>query len=69
MLIAAFAVTFNSLPRQEITQRHELAMRLILNVHHTPTIFPCAHGFATDIHFPFRTNHREWDHVLHVCDN
>ena len=43
-------------------------MRLILNVHHTPTIFPCAHGFTTDDHFPFGTDHGEWDHFLHECE-
>jgi len=53
-------------PRKEIAQRHELAVRLILNVHHTPTISPCAHGFTTNYHFPFGTNHGEWDHFPNV---
>ncbi len=52
------------LPGQEVAQGHELAMRLILNVYHSPTVFPSAHSLAANDHVPLRSNHGKWYHVL-----
>jgi len=52
------------LPGQEVAQRHELAMSLILNIDHPPTVFPSAYRLATNDHVPLGSNHGEWNHVL-----
>jgi len=50
-------------PGQEIAQRHELAMCLVLDIYHTPAVFPTAHGLPADDHITLRANYGEWDHV------
>ena len=54
------------LPRQEIAQVHELAMCLVLDIYHTPAVFPSAHSLPTDDHITLRANHGEWNHVLYT---
>ncbi len=65
VFVAASAeATHAFLPGQEIAQRYELAMCLVLDIYHTPAVFTSTHGLPADDHVTLRANHGEWNHVL-----
>ena len=53
-------------PRQEISQRHKLAMVLVLHVDHAPPILAATHRFAADHNVLFGTDDGEGDEIFHA---
>ena len=53
-------------PRQEIPQRHKLAMVLVLHINHTPPILAATHRLAADHDVLFGANDGEGDEIFHA---
>ncbi|CAG8744428.1 5158_t:CDS:1, partial [Acaulospora colombiana] len=49
-------------PEEEITEVHELAMTLILDIHNTPSVLATADGLSVNDHIALRANDGEGDH-------
>jgi len=51
-------------PREEVSQMHELAVVLVLDVDDSPAIFTTTNCLPIDDHITFRTDNCEWNDFL-----
>lgn len=54
---------YDDVPREEVAQVVELAVRLVLDVDHAPSVLPPSHGLAVDNHVALGPDDGKGDHV------
>ena len=56
-------------PEQEVSKRNKIAMILVLDVYHAPSILTPSHDLAVDVDVAFRADNCERRQVFHVSVN